>query len=78
MDRDAYTSDHDLLIRLDEKMDAILKRLGKGDDCMGDHEKRISKLESFQATLIGIAAFVSFAVSLAQSKIGAFFGGGSS
>lgn len=69
------TTDHDLLIRLDEKMDAILKRLEKGDACMDEHEKRISKLESFQATLIGIAGFVSLAVSLVWNKIGALFGG---
>lgn len=67
-------SDHDLLIRLDEKMDSMLKRLEKGDDCMDNHEKRISKLESFQATLIGIAGVVSFTVSLVWTKIGAFFG----
>jgi len=69
-------SDHDLLIRLDEKMDAILKRLEKGDTLMMKHGTRIGKLESFQATLIGIAAAVSFIVSLIWSKIGAFFGGG--
>ena len=69
-------SDHDLLIRLDEKMDAILKRLEKGDTLMMKHGARIGKLESFQATLIGIAAAVSFTVSLIWSKIGAFFGGG--
>ena len=73
--KDDNTSDHDLLIRLDEKMDNILIRLGKGDVCIEDHEKRISKLESFQATLIGIAGFVSLAVSLVWSKIGALFGG---
>ena len=48
-------SDHDLLIRLDEKMDAILKRLEKGDTLMMKHGARIGKLESFQATLIGRA-----------------------
>jgi len=68
-------SDHDLLIRLDEKMDAILKRLEKGDACMEEHDKRIGKIEAFHATMIGIAAFVSFTVSLIWSKIGAFFGG---
>jgi hypothetical protein len=68
------TSDHDLLIRLDEKMDAILKRLDDGDDCIKDHEKRIGKLESFQATIIGVAGVVSLTVSLIWSKLGAFFG----
>jgi hypothetical protein len=68
------TSDHDLLIRLDEKMDAILKRLDNGDVCLQDHEKRIGKLESFQATIIGVAGVVSLTVSLIWSKLGAFFG----
>jgi hypothetical protein len=67
--------DHDLLIRLDEKMDTILKRLTEGDQTIKDHEKRLSKLESFQAVIIGIAGAVSFMVSLVWSKIGAFFGG---
>lgn len=74
--KDDNTSDHDLLIRLDEKMDHILIRLGKGDICIDDHEKRISKLESFQATLIAVAGVVSLAVSLVWSKIGAIFAGG--
>jgi hypothetical protein len=71
-------SDHDLLIRLDEKVDTILKRLENGDKCLDDHEKRISKLETFQTTLIGIAGAVSFAVSLVWNRIGALFGPGGS
>lgn len=65
-----------LLGRLDERTDAILKRLESGDNSLKDHEKRIGKLESFQATLIGIAGAVSFIVSLVWTKIGAFFSGG--
>lgn len=63
------TSDHDLLIRLDEKMDAILKRLDDGDDCIRDHEKRIGKLESFQNSILAFAGAVSLAVSVAGSWI---------
>ncbi|PKG31719.1 hypothetical protein [Methanoregula sp.] len=39
-------SDHDLLIRLDEKMDSVLKALADGNTCMKDHEIRINALES--------------------------------
>jgi hypothetical protein len=70
-------NDHDLLIRLDEKMDTILKRLEKGDECMKDHETRLSRLESFQATLVGIAGVVAFAASFVWSKFSALFSGGS-
>lgn len=41
----ADASDHDLLIRLDEKMDAIITRLEKGDACMKEHEQRIAVIE---------------------------------
>jgi hypothetical protein len=74
--KDADTSDHDLLIRLDEKMDNILLRLGKGDDCMGNHETRISKLESFQNTILAFAGSVSLAVSVAGSWVLSQFRGG--
>jgi hypothetical protein len=67
--KDADTSDHDLLIRLDEKMDAMLKRLEKGDACMEDHEKRLGVLESFQNTLLAFAGVVSLAVSIAGSWV---------
>ena len=57
-------SDHDLLIRLDEKMDAILKRLEKGDACMENHERRLGNLEGFQKTLLGIATTISVAITV--------------
>lgn len=66
-------SDHDLLIRLDEKMDTILQRLEKGDACMEEHEKRIGKLESFQATLIGISTTISVAITAFGTWILAHF-----
>lgn len=62
-------SDHDLLIRLDEKVDTILKRLEKGDACMDEHDRRISRLENFQNTLLGIAATISIGISVAGSWI---------
>lgn len=65
----------ELLVRLDERTDAIMKRLEKGDACMDNHEKRISKLESFQAQLLALAAGISFAVTLVWDKLGKFWSG---
>ena len=70
------TSDHDLLIRLDEKVDAILKRLEKHDGKDEELEKRIGRVESFQIRVIGIATGISIAVSSVGSQLGHFFGGG--
>jgi hypothetical protein len=67
----------ELLIRLDERMGTIVERLAKGDDCMKDHGARIGKLESFQATLVGIAGVVAFAASFVWSKFSALIGGNS-
>ena len=35
----------ELLIRVDERTKTIFDRLGRGDDCMKNHESRISSLE---------------------------------
>jgi hypothetical protein len=67
--KDANTSDHDLLIRLDEKMDNMLSRLEKGDACMDDHENRIGKLESLQNTILAFAGAVALGVSVAGSWV---------
>lgn len=67
--KDADTSDHDLLIRLDEKMDNILDRLEKGDACMKDHEKRLGALESFQNTLLAFAGVVALSVTVAGNWV---------
>lgn len=75
MTKDENLSDHDLLIRLDAKMDSVinsysdLKRGMYGDDGQGGLCGRISKIEQFQSTLLGIAASISFVVSLAGSWI---------
>lgn len=69
-------SDHDLLIRLDEKMDYVIRRLDEGDEEMDDHAKRIRGLEKFQAKLVGAAAFASVVITLIITKIESIFGGG--
>lgn len=64
-----------LLGRLDERTDSILKRLEKGDECMNDLKTRVGKLEGFQSTLIGIAAAISFALTLVWDKLGKIWSG---
>lgn len=56
-------TDREWLIQIDGKVDSILERLEKSDNCMKDHEDRLSKLEKFQSTLIGIAAAISITIS---------------
>jgi len=56
-------TDREWLIQIDGKVDSILDRLEKGDKCMKEHDARLSKLEKFQFTLIGIAASISLAIS---------------
>lgn len=77
MERSKLTDDdHDLIIRLDQKMDMVLERLEKGDTCMDELKNRVSKLESFQATILGIAATISAGITILGDKISkAFFGG---
>jgi len=68
-------SDHDLLIRLDEKIDMILEKLKKCEDNDKDHSKRINELEGFKGQIIGFAAALSFVISTIISKFSQIFGG---
>ena len=52
-------TDREWLVQIDGKVDSILSRLEKGDDCMKDYGDRLDALEKFQAKLIGIAVAVS-------------------
>ena len=63
MDATKPQTDREWLIQIDGKVDSILERLEKSDNCMKDHEDRLSKLEKFQSTLIGIAAAISITIS---------------
>ena len=63
MDATKPQTDREWLIQIDRKVDSILERLEKSDNCMKDHEDRLSKLEKFQSTLIGIAAAISITIS---------------
>lgn len=55
--------DHDLLIRLDTKMDTIIERLANTDKCLDDHADRIYSLEMFHNSLLAYAAAISVAIS---------------
>jgi hypothetical protein len=68
-------TDHDLLIRLDEKVDVILKKQDKFEENYKDHAKRLNKLEGFRGQIIGFAAAMSFGISFLVSKLGSMFGG---
>lgn len=67
-------SDHDRLIRIDENVAMLLERQNKSDDVQKEQDKRIGKLENFQAKLIGIAGAVSFIVSVIWAQFGRLFG----
>lgn len=59
-------TDHDLLIRLDEKVDALHKKV---DTLTNDHEKRIRSLEKQRWMIIGGATAVSTLANLGLVKI---------
>ncbi len=65
-------SDHDLLVRIDEKVDNILTRLD-------DHEARIRPLETQQHKWLGrdgaIIAGISIGASVAVTLLAWFLGG---
>lgn len=55
------SEDHDLLIRLDEKMDAVLASLKNGGEIFKNHENRLHDEETWTArfkTGIGVIAFI--------------------
>ena len=56
------TDDHDLLIRLDEKVDSLNKKLDDHLDnnaaLVEDHEKRLRFIERYVWGVIGIIGFI--------------------
>lgn len=67
-------TDHDMLIRIDTNVAMILERLNKTDEEQKEQDKRIGKIEQFQAKLIGIAGAVSFIVSVVWAQFGRLLG----
>ena len=69
-----YETDHDRLIRIDENVNMIKCLLEKYEEEKVELVKRIGKIELFQAKLIGIAATVSFIVTVIITQISRFLG----
>lgn len=63
IDRRMETSDHDLLIRLDENVQEILRQMKDRDTEMVSLTKRIDILENFKVYILGIFAAVGFLVA---------------
>jgi hypothetical protein len=56
-------NDHDLLIRLDEKLSEVLRRMDGQDNRLARIENRVTTLESFRWKLVGAAAAIGAAAS---------------
>jgi len=76
-------SDHDLLVELNVKMDGVieanasLRKAMYGEDGQGGLCGRVSKLEQFQSTLVGIAITLSTGVAIIGNWIWIRLTGGS-
>ena len=57
-------NERELLARIDERTEMILKKLDVHCHQLNDHEKRISKLEQWRAYILGAAAVVAFIISV--------------
>lgn len=56
--------DHDLLIRVDTKLDTVIEKLTDVNAKVEKQETRIVALESFHNTILAYAASLSLAISL--------------
>lgn len=65
IDRDGL-SDHDLLVRIDERVETIQLRLADGDRRMERQGQRISKLERWRAYIAGALAALTLVLGLLQ------------
>ena len=63
-------SDHDLIVRIDERVGAMHKRLEDGDDRFDDHSKRLRILENWRSWLAGGFVFLSVGVTVAFKVLG--------
>jgi hypothetical protein len=73
-------SDHDLLIRLDVKMDGVIQELKNGNKCMDDHEKKLDVLfkdkderVGAEKNVIKIAGLVAFIISTVMGAVAVLF-----
>lgn len=64
-----YQSDHDLLIRLDEKMNGLLEKI---TPLAADHETRLRALERWRWIIVGIAVAASTLLSYLLQALSIF------
>jgi len=57
-------SDHDLLLRIDERVRIIKGDLDEVKEALSSQSERINALERWKAYTIGVATVVAFAVSI--------------
>lgn len=57
-------SDHDLLVRIDERVCSVDERLKVGDLRLNDHAKRIGTLEGWGKWVMGSIATLGFVFGL--------------
>jgi hypothetical protein len=62
MSADDPTTDRELLIQMNAKLDVLV-------DCKDDHERRIRSLESSFWKIIGLSSVISFVAGWVGSKI---------
>jgi hypothetical protein len=55
---------YDMVLKSDWTLDAILGRLQKGDEALGDHEERLVSLETDQKLLNGKMGFIVLGMSV--------------
>jgi len=56
------TDDRQLLVRIDERVNAILEKLEVGEQRMNDHSKRIRALEGWRWFLAGGLVLMGFLI----------------
>ena len=61
---DSTLSDHDLLVRIDERIEVIRKDIEEMKDAIANHNKRIRILELWRAYVLGAAAVIAAMISI--------------
>ncbi len=56
--------DHDLLVRIDERMGRVQEGLTEIKETLSMHDKRLSALERWRAYVLGAAAVVAILISI--------------
>lgn len=64
-----HSNDHDIIIRLDENIKEVLRRINESDGRSTRNEGRITALENFRWWILGVAATTSIAASYLKDII---------